>query len=235
MIDRVFVVSTISFIVLSSLILGDDEEKKPLVATPEQRAILENDPFIKKAIGELDRDLRLAEEAYRNSKISHSTKSLEVYLRYQQVFTMSGDFDKALACKSMIEDLENSGLDGSRPKPKDIVKLNGHSYAIVREAVTWHVAKKRCEQMGGHLAFAKNTAALHLIAKLSVGVDVHIGASDEEKEGDWRWLDGTKFSLKGVGFDNLMTYQHHLMWNSGQSRLDDDFAGHRAYYICEWD
>jgi hypothetical protein len=230
------VVITIASAIFVSLTLGeDDESKTTIAATAKQKELLEKDPFIKKSIAEFERDVRLAEEALRHAKFSCASRSVELYEHYQKVFTMAGDFDKALACKTMIEELEASGMECSRPRPKHTIKSNGHLYAIIREAETWHVAKHRCEQMGGHLAYAKTPAVIAMISRMSVGVDVHLGASDEEKEGEWKWLDGTKYSPRPGLMNNAMTYQHHLMWLDGQQTLDDGFAGHRAYYICEWD
>jgi hypothetical protein len=61
--------------------------------------------------------------------------------------TKSGDFTAATELQSRLE------ADGAvRPKPKNTVKFGGHEYALIEETATWHVAKRRCEEMGGHLA-----------------------------------------------------------------------------------
>src|SRR5436305_250092 len=36
--------------------------------------------------------------------------------------------------------------------PKDAVQHDGHAYKFFPEVLTWHRAKKCCEEMGGHLA-----------------------------------------------------------------------------------
>ncbi|MCK8215269.1 hypothetical protein LW982_17945, partial [Erwinia amylovora] len=64
--------------------------------------------------------------------------------------TKSGDFDTSSLIKSKITEAEAAGV--ARQKPKNTVKFNGHEYALIDEKVTWHTAKKRFEEMGGHLA-----------------------------------------------------------------------------------
>ena len=122
-----------------------------------------------------------------------------------------------------------------QPRPKETVGLGGHSYALIEESMTWHLAKKRCEMMGGHLAFAKGKSEIALIARIAGKRDVWLGASDEEHEGDWRWLDGTKWRPRRELVDNWNGCENHLIWDAQRNRLNDFYGSYRIFCVCEWD
>lgn len=122
-----------------------------------------------------------------------------------------------------------------RQKPKDILKYNGHQYALIRENVSWHKAKNLCEQMGGHLACLETPQESAFVADLlkKSGTDAWIGCSDEE--GEWKWINGKPATLPGAGLDNLRSVEHHIHWAAGVSRWNDNAAGARMGCVCEWE
>jgi hypothetical protein len=63
--------------------------------------------------------------------------------------TKAGDFDAAALLNEKVRLAELDGI--SRPKPKNIVRFGRNEYALIEDKVSWHTAKKRCEEMGGHL------------------------------------------------------------------------------------
>ncbi|MDB5385948.1 MAG: hypothetical protein JWM11_1594 [Planctomycetaceae bacterium] len=145
--------------------------------------------------------------------------------------TKAGDFDTATALKELVATAERDGA--IRPKPKNIVKFGGHEYAVIQEPATWHIAKKRCEEMGGHLVVCETPEESAFILELSAGENVWGGATEEENEGDWRWIIGNakftlpnKFNGDGGRSRALMTYQKE--W-------DDNPPSVRNKYFCEWD
>ena len=60
---------------------------------------------------------------------------------------------------------------------------NGHKYKVFKEKVTWHEAKKRCEDMGGYLATMTTKGENKFVAKLTGNDQTWLGATDEKKEG----------------------------------------------------
>ncbi len=170
------------------------------------------------------------------AKIKHAAAEvrLKAYREALTAATKAGDFDKAMALKARIEELEQepTAQPLKRPRPKDLVRFQGHSYALVKDAVTWHVAKQRCEEMGGHLVVVNNPNESAFILKLCGDETAWAGASDEEVEGQWKWIDGTSVTMafdinNQEGFDHCMVvWQHHFA---------DGTAGRRYSYVCEWD
>lgn len=146
--------------------------------------------------------------------------------------TKAGDFDAATAIKERISEAEKTG---PREKPKNVVKFGGHEYAMITDPATWHVAKQRCEEMGGHLAVIDNAdenARLLALCR-EAKVEPWLGATDELVEGKWRWVDGSQFILE-IHQDNAGDIQHYLLYHAGLKTWDDGDGGARHPFICEW-
>lgn len=150
--------------------------------------------------------------------------------------TKSGDLDAANAFKSRIESAEQAG--GTRAKPKNTVKFGGHEYALIEEKATWHVAKRICEEMGGHLAVLNTPPEADFLRNLAGKNDAWAGATDEHKEDDWTWVDGTKCSAQMVATwrtSDDTGEQHHLVWFNPESRWVGGRCGARLAFLCEWE
>ena len=105
----------------------------------------------------------------------------------------------------------------------------GHTYQIVKTAMTWAAAKAWAESQGGHLAYITSAAenqALVSMTQLETGLDLApsaadgggarylwLGGSDADVEGTWRWGDGT---LVSSGYSN---------WGAGALGVEPDNYG----------
>jgi len=69
------------------------------------------------------------------------------------------------------------------------------SYQIVNGTYTWSQAKTDAISKGGQLATVGSLAEWNTISAILPGVKLWLGATDEENEGTWKWLDGTPFSF----------------------------------------
>jgi hypothetical protein len=145
--------------------------------------------------------------------------------------TKAGQFDALVALREKIAIAEKEAT--RKPKPKNVVKFGGHEYALIEDKVTWHVAKKLCEEMGGHLAALKSAeeVAFGFAIYQKYGEIIWLGATDEEKEGEWRWVDGTL--LTGTVFDERKGEPNHLAF--GEGKMVDGRAGARCAFLCQWD
>lgn len=148
--------------------------------------------------------------------------------------TKLGDLEAATTIRDLVKIAELDGV--GKPRPKNAVKFAGHEYALIEDKVTWHVAKKRCEEMGGHLATVESDSenSFLLSASQSSKLEPWIGATDEEHEGVWRWVNGSPFSLT-IHKDNFNGIQHYLVYHSMLNTWDDGDGGARNPFICEWD
>ncbi len=125
------------------------------------------------------------------------------------------------------------------PRPKDTRRFARHSDALISEPVTWHVAERRCKEMGGHLATFETPAEREFLLKLIQDADTSawVGASDEEEEGTWVRVTGervTREQQEGWGLDNHENAQHWLCYWKNTGVFDDNFSGTRMPFVCEW-
>lgn len=147
--------------------------------------------------------------------------------------TKGGDFTAATELQTRLDAAESEGA--VRPKPKNTVKFGGHEYALINEKATWHVAKKRCEEMGGHLATLETVAESNSLLELvkQTKESTWIGATDEEEEGVWKWVTGAKVQID-FHPDNGYGAQHFMLYWPSFGTWDDG-SYDRCNYICEWD
>ena len=90
---------------------------------------------------------------------------------------------------------------------------NGHYYRLFNECVSWNIAKKRCEEMGGYLVSIETPGENSFIygnIKTVNGV-IFTGATYEANAGVWRWS-GSNKKLK------------FLRWDIGQPVSNKDYA-----------
>ena len=81
----------------------------------------------------------------------------------------------------------------SIPITGDFIGADGaFRYKLSNETTTWYAAVSRCKEWGGELASFSNPALLKYVDEKIHGHYYWIGGSDREKEGQWRWMDGSK-------------------------------------------
>jgi serine/threonine protein kinase len=133
--------------------------------------------------------------------------------------------------------------------PKDAAQFKGHAYKFFFEVLTWHQAKSRCEEMGGHLPIIETEAENNFVAALAEkGIALHrefdgvwLGATDERQEGEWEWINGkkSKFTKWNAGQpNNKGNAEHYLfLWLLHREWCDQPAQSlqHTTYFVCEWD
>lgn len=141
---------------------------------------------------------------------------------------------------------ELKNLDATKPRPSDVVEFQGKKYRVYDEVLTWSEAKTKCEEMGGHLAVAesqkKNEFLKNLLSKSGL-TEVWLGATDEKKEGEWRWVTGPKMDFHAWANgqpNNKEGVEHYMVLivtpkSSGWSDQPDKSLQHNPGFICEWD
>lgn len=129
--------------------------------------------------------------------------------------------------------------------PADATLFNGKWYYVYLQKIGWKASKVKCERLGGQLAVIHDEATWAFIKTLKPGVQLWLGASDEQLEGNWVWVDGKPFTFKSWGRgqpDNARGEEHFLMmgWNGGNwndAAESAESAGKFIQvqgFICEW-
>lgn len=127
----------------------------------------------------------------------------------------------------------------------DKVQWGDHYYQFFDEKITWKEAKQKCEELGGHLATITSKDEQEFITSCSqhnINTKYWLGATDEETEGEWKWVTEEKFEYSNWNRtqpDNKNGVEHYLvlnekLWNFGWNDSENTNDGLTGY-ICEWD
>ncbi|MGN0467802.1 MAG: lectin-like protein [Acutalibacteraceae bacterium] len=131
----------------------------------------------------------------------------------------------------------------AKTAPSGAKEYKGHTYYVYKNTVTWKKAKAICESRGGHLATitssGENNFVKNLVNAKNIGY-CWLGATDEAKEGTWKWVTGEKFSYKDWygsqpdnydGVEDYLSTYYNTQWND----YPDNAQGKVTGYVCEWD
>ena len=81
-----------------------------------------------------------------------------------------------------------------QPAQIEALQKRFNRYEIVEGSFTWHEAKADAEKRGGHLATITSEAEWLIIKNIFGDAlnqyRIWLGATDEETEGEWRWVTG---------------------------------------------
>ncbi|MDB6069831.1 MAG: hypothetical protein JWL81_1002, partial [Verrucomicrobiales bacterium] len=123
--------------------------------------------------------------------------------------------------------------------PPDATPFNGKWYRFYEEKMLWRMAKKRSEDLRGHLVFIPDAATNEFLTNLCRNRAFWAGATDEKSEGRWLWLDGTPLDYNNWGADqpdNSRGREDFLLVSPKGSWIDNANDGTDTRgFICEWD
>jgi serine/threonine protein kinase len=136
-------------------------------------------------------------------------------------------------------------LQGTRPT--DAKVFQGKFYRLFPEKMSWHDARSRCQELGGHLAVVTNDEQNRFLTSLARerGIEMAwLGATDERVEGRWVWVDGTPMRYNSWDVElkqpnNKQGLEHYLvllvsrrgLWSDQPNQPDQHSPG----FICQWD
>lgn len=139
--------------------------------------------------------------------------------------------------------------------PSTAVEFNGHYYQVYDKSMTWTEAKAYCENLGGHLATITSKEENDFITNLLPEEHYYIGATDEEKEGKWKWITNEPWNYmnwdvvqdvepnnggtSGIPQNYGAIYGRGVnTWQNVTGSWDDAWGSTRDSingFICEWD
>ena len=77
---------------------------------------------------------------------------------------------------------------------------NGHRYVLINKHMTWREAKKYAERLGGYLATITSAEEQDWICQTFPNARCWLGGTDEEVEGEWKWITGEKWDYTKWNF-----------------------------------
>lgn len=179
-----------------------------------------------------------ASQAYAQTRKAVLTDWLAAQEKALASATKAGDSEGVEYLTEVIGRSKRAGFV-VEPMPKDAIKFQGNDYALITEAAAWHVAKRQCERMGGHLVTIETAEEEAFILDNFRQSPFWIGASDAEKEGTFVWLSGRPYQGFGAkpAFDNWRANEHAIQWNTRKKPACWDDANETILlsYVCEWE
>ncbi len=126
--------------------------------------------------------------------------------------------------------------------PSDAKLFNGKWYRVYLERTSWANARQKCTALRGQLVVITDEPTWEFVNALTQGAALWLGATDEQTEGVWKWVDGTPVTLKpwfqgqpdnARGVENyLATYKN--LWNDAPKAGEFMPRQFVVGYICEW-
>jgi hypothetical protein len=124
----------------------------------------------------------------------------------------------------------------------DIEETAPGQFEVITNEVTWLEAKSLAASRGGYLATITSTNEWDRLVPLLIDSGVQnfwLGASDEQVEGEWRWVTGEPFNFAlwdVLEPNNCCGGEHFLavttnFWNDAGTRSNSES---RAAYVIEW-
>ncbi|KAK6176987.1 hypothetical protein SNE40_015183 [Patella caerulea] len=107
---------------------------------------------------------------------------------------------------------------------------------------TWENAMRTCDTHDGHLFLVESPFKKDLMLNLiqnSSSTYIYLGATDVNKEGDWKWLNGVIIPTSTPSDwipnrpDNYGDSQHCIVFKKGSDGLDDRDCTETTPFICE--
>lgn len=120
-----------------------------------------------------------------------------------------------------------------------------NDYEFIKGKVSWHEAKRICEEKGGHLVVINSLAENDYIINESKDLNldhIWIGLTDEISKGVWRWITGEKVCFTDWDDkqpDNTYELEHYAEINYATSKKWNDLPNYTSYsslgFVCEYE
>lgn len=173
---------------------------------------------------------------------------LTAYAAAVKEYTRAGDVSEAERMQRKLDALLQRRVLISGAVPTDASEFRGSFFKVIQERVSWHEARRMCEQLGGRLAIVRDAETNRFLTALVAQTGRHgawLGCSDERQEGVWVWLDGSSLSYSNwapgqpTNRSSMGEVEHYLGLNAKDGGRWNDLPNHGEVggppvFICEW-
>ena len=127
--------------------------------------------------------------------------------------------------------------------PADAIAFQGHWYKrFDAPDLSWHEKRDRCREMGGYLMCVESGEEQAFLAKLAGEDYLSLGATDEQEEGQWQWVNGSPWEFTAWmdgqpnnygGEENYLATYYDGEWVDVTAEGDDYWMP--TGFVCEWE
>jgi hypothetical protein len=192
---------------------------------------------VEEADAAYEESMEAASQAYARTRKAELAKWLAAQEKALASATKAGDSEGVEYLKEIIGRSKRAGFV-VEPMPKDAIKFQSNDYALIADAAPWHVAKRQCERMGGHLVTIESAEEEAFVLERFRKSEFWIGAGDGALEGTFVWLSGRPYQAFGLQpkLDNYAKNEHAIYWNlQGQESWNDGNEAVALPFVCEWE
>lgn len=121
-------------------------------------------------------------------------------------------------------------------RPNDATLFAGHAYKLFTEKLTWLEAKKRCEDMGGHLVCITSKEEDEFVRRL-LGNERRIFIGLQRIGRSWKWVSGEPLKYKNwrAGQGSRDTRETaSVLWDNIEVWDDHYIEDIENGFVCEW-
>ncbi|XP_006115603.2 hepatic lectin-like isoform X12 [Pelodiscus sinensis] len=123
------------------------------------------------------------------------------------------------------------------PEAREWEYFSGKCYYFSLRVTSWQTAKALCEEKHAQLAIINSHAKQNFIMYRTRDKRFWIGLSDQNAEGEWKWIDGSDSTAgftywkEGEPSDSNHNEDCAHVWTYGE--WNDVHCTYECYYICE--
>uniref|UniRef100_A0A672Y7R2 C-type lectin domain family 17, member A-like n=1 Tax=Sphaeramia orbicularis TaxID=375764 RepID=A0A672Y7R2_9TELE len=125
-----------------------------------------------------------------------------------------------------------------KPCGKGWKRFGGSCYFLSNDTASWETGRDYCRNSGGDLVIVNSKEEQKFIAGFKRGS--WIGLSDHEKEGIWKWVDGSPLTLSfwtpgqpNNGANNPVLGQQNCGEIFSKGKWNDVSCNNKLHWICE--
>jgi len=121
--------------------------------------------------------------------------------------------------------------------PKGWIKRNNFCYKFPNKKQNYITADKTCSSEGAHISSVENADEAKFLNKLAGKQQIFIGFTDQDKEGTFKWADGSTSTYtnwapgepnnSGKTGEDCGTLRKDLIWN------DINCKDHKRLFVCK--
>jgi len=207
-------------------------------------------PAVKRVIDKAEATIRRNRKAYDEANQEALAEAEAELIKEVDRLSKAGKPEEAVAVKKLAGGIKAELVASAEkatalpnPAQQGAVAWNKHKYKYIADKLSWPDAKRKCEDMGGHLVIIDDRAeqdfVVQLLARFSREPQYAswLGITCQEKPGQWQTVAGDK-----------VTYQN---WHAGEPNGPDspfgalamhfggqwdDVPSHHVFaFVCEWD
>ncbi|MCI4395034.1 hypothetical protein PGIGA_G00175810 [Pangasianodon gigas] len=114
--------------------------------------------------------------------------------------------------------------------------FNFSFYYMSNDSKSWDESKQDCNSRGADLVIINSTEEQEFIVKQLGHFEAWIGLSDREKEGEWKWVDGTPLTTKYWASgepNNAGDEDCAVIYSLNKAVWNDKKCSEKLHWICE--